>query len=367
MLPLARDGYTDQEVREILHAPSRTENFRYRLLDKEEIEKGWLTTVTGGRISYAGLLQIKRSATFTMTEDSNVDYLNDRIQPFIDISALGRTVSFPMGIFLLNSPSRVDNNNVVSRDIEAYDKLQILSEDNFENRYYIPSGENYVNAISSIIMSAGETAISITPTVNTTQTAKEFDIGMSKLDIINSLLKELNYTSLRCDVEGNFIAEPYVEPASKAIEYEYRTNMESVILQGAKENIDLYNVKNVFIACVDNPERGVFRSVFVNENPNSPTSTVSRGRRLVDFRQQDDAADQAALDAYVRRIAIEASDIYSHVEFETALMPMHDYLDTLYVEYSPLSIADTYQETSWELNLSVGGRMQHKVRKVVAL
>lgn len=367
MLPLARDGYTSEEVKEILHAPSRTENFRYRLLDKNEVEKGWLTTVTGGRVSYVSLSQIKRSATFAMTEDDDVDYLNDRIQVFVDISAFGKIISFPMGIFLLNSPKRIDNNHVVTREIEAYDKLQILAEDNFENRYYIPSGENYVNAISSVIMSAGETAISITPSANVTQTAKEFEIGMSKLDIINKLLDELNYTSLRCDVEGNFVADPYVEPAAKDVEYEYITNDESVIYGGAAEDIDLYNVKNVFVAYVDNPERAAMRSVFANENPASPTSTISRGRRLVDIRQLDDAADQAALDSYIRRIAINASNIYSHVNFNTAIMPMHDYLDTLRLIYTPLGISDVYQETSWELPLAVGASMRHTVRKVVAL
>lgn len=367
MLSLARNGYTEEEVKEILHSSSRKESFRYRLLNNNEVEKGWLDTVQNSRISYQSLAKIKRSANITMIEDSEVDYLNDRIQPWIDITAIGKTVSFPMGVFLLNSPKRQDDDNVIFRDIEAYDKLQILEEDSFEERYFIPAGENYVNAISSIIMSAGETAIQITPTTLTTQTDKEFDLEMSKLDIINKLLDELNYYSLRVDVEGKYVSEPYIEPGNKEVEYRYVTDEESVIIQGVSEDIDLYNVKNVFIAFVDNPEKPSMRSVYVNDNPDSITSTVSRDRRLTDIRRLEDIADQIALDSYARRIAINATNIYSHINLNTAIMPFHDYLDTLSVTYEPLGTSDVYQETSWEMDLQVGGSMRHTIRKVVYL
>ena len=367
MLPLNRDGLTVEETIELLHSNNRIERFRYRLLDKDENEKAWIDTVKTGRVSYSALAKIKRSALFTMLEDSRVDYLNDRMQPFMEISAGGKTISFPLGVFLLNSPSREDENTVVTRTIEAYDKLQILEEDNFETRYFIPAGENYVNAISSIIMSSGETAISISPTTLTIGRDREFDLDMTKLDIINRLLEELNYSSLRVDAEGTYVSEPYIEPGNRPIDYEYITNEQSVILPDAREEIDLYNVKNVFVVFEDNPEKPPLRSVYVNDNLASPMSTVSRGRRLADVRQLEDIADQIALDAYTRRIAINATNIYSHIRFYTASMPMHDYMDTLLVTYSPLGVSDTYQETGWELTLEAGASMEHRVRKVVYL
>lgn len=367
MISLARNGYTEEEVKEILHSSSRKESFRYRLLNKNEVEKGWLDTVQKSRISYQSLAKIKRSANITMIEDSRVDYLNDRIQPWVDITSMGKTISFPMGVFILNSPKRADEDNVIFREIEAYDKLQILEEDSFEERYFIPKGENYVNAISSIIMSAGETSIQITPTNLTIQTDREFDLEMTKLDIVNQLLEELNYYSLRVDVDGKYVSEPYIEPAYKPVEYSYKTDDLSVITKGATEDVDLYNVKNVFIVYVDNPDKPPMRSIYVNDNPSSITSTVSRGRRLTDVRRLEDIADQIALDSFTRRIAINATNIYSHINFNTAIMPMHDYLDTLELVYSPLGTSDIYQETSWQIDLEVGGEMKHTVRKVVYL
>ena len=83
-------------------------------------------------------------------------------------------------------------------------------------------------------------------------------------------------------------------------------------------------------------------------NPNSITSS-SRGRTIVDFREVDNIADQESLDAYVQRIANNASQVYGYINFETAIMPMHSYSDVLDLGYSKLGIAGKYSETNWTL------------------
>ena len=294
-----------------------------------------------------------------------IDYLNDRLQPVIKFQSREITVNFPLGILLLNSPTRKDRKNAVYREIECYSKLQILQEDKFGERYFIPAGTKYTTAISQIISSAGETKINIVPSSDTLQTDKEYDIEMSKLQIVNELLNEINYNSLRVDVNGYFVSEPYVLPVDREIEYEYIDNELSVIVPEVMEELDLFNVPNVFVRYLNNPERPPLRSVYTNDNPDSITSTVSRGRNIVDIRPVEDIASQEALDEMARRDAFNASQVYGHVEFETAIMPFHDYLNCLFLRYRPLGIEDKYIETSWSIECRAGGRMQHTVRKVV--
>ncbi|WP_042761602.1 hypothetical protein, partial [Streptococcus sobrinus] len=74
---------------------------------------------------------------------------------------------------------------------------------------------------------------------------------------------------------------------------------------------------------------------------------VSRGRTIVDYREIDNIADQAALDSYTQRIAFEASQIYGKLKFDTAIMPMHEYSDVLKIEYSHLNINAAFVETAW--------------------
>jgi hypothetical protein len=134
-----------------------------------------------------------------------------------------------------------------------------------------------------------------------------------------------------------------------------------------EEEFDLYNVPNKWVVVRTNAEEQPLYSVYTNTNPNSISSTVNRGRIIVDYREVDDVANQSSLDSYVERIAFEASQVYGRLTFETGLMPFHDYADVLEIDYSPLSIRDKYSEVSWTLPLHINGRMRHEVRKVVTI
>lgn len=365
MLPLERDGLSAEEVKKILHASDRKIGFEYRLLDRNDNFKAMLNSVLSCRVDYKSLSSLKLSANLQLKEGEAIDYLNDRMQPEVKFYHGEKTIHFPLGILLLNSPARKDRDNAVYRQIECYSKLQILQEDKFGERYFIPAGANYTTAISQIITSSGETKINIVTAEAVLQTDKEYDIEMSKLEIINELLNEINYNLLRVDVNGYFISEPYVLPVDREIEYEYIDDELSVIVPEVTEELDLFNVPNVFVRYLNNPERPPLRSVYINDNPDSITSTVSRGRNIVDIRSVEDIASQEALDELTRRDAFNASQVYGHVNFETAIMPFHDYLNCLFLRYKPLEIEDKYVETSWSIECRAGGKMQHTVRKVV--
>jgi len=66
-------------------------------------------------------------------------------------------------------------------------------------------------------------------------------------------------------------------------------------------------------------------------------------------------------------LAVEATSAYTHLTFDTALMP-HSGAETLLCIFpeifdSPLK----FQETSWEMPLEFDGVMRHKARKVVRI
>ena len=58
----------------------------------------------------------------------------------------------------------------------------------------------------------------------------------------------------------------------------------SIIFPGSIKEEDLFAVPNKWVVVVSNPERESLRSVYVNDIPASKTSTISRGRAIVDFR-----------------------------------------------------------------------------------
>ena len=366
MQELAQKGHTRQTVINALQMKtgSRQIKFRYDLLDKDDNYKKTLTTVMDGEISMSAFADIKRTAKFTVKEDKSIDWLSDRIQPFYMLKLGMDWLEWSLGVFILSSPKKTDN-VIVTREVEAYDLSQILIDDKFVDRYTVNADTNYITAIKALLQGAGITKINIQATDKVLSTAREFEIGTTKLSAINKLLSEINYTQLIVDEYGYFVSSQYRSPSDRVSEYAYKDDSMSILSQGMTEELDLFNVPNKWVAVLSNPEVEPLVSSYVNNNPDSITSTISRGRTIVDFREVDNIADLESLDAYVQRIANNASQVYGYINFETAIMPMHSYSDVLDLGYSKLGIAGKYSETNWTLPLQTGAMMQHQVRKVV--
>lgn len=372
MLNLAVNGFTSEEILKELNYTrgSREISFRYELLNKDDGYLGDLSKVEC-QINQNSIAEIKRTAALSVQRSiaDDIDWINERIKPYFRLKMPnGKYAEWPLGIFLLSSPSKEDGNKgKVERYIDAFDKAVILKEDKFLKRHLIPAGTNYVNAITTLINTAKIGKVNITPSPAVLEVPLEFEIGYPKLTAINELLESLNYYSLTFDEQGYAVSGPYIEPSLRKVDHEYRTNEISVIKKGAMQTLDLFNAPNIFVRVVTTPEREVLKSVFVNDNIASPLSTISRGRNIVDYKELDDIADQVTLDAYTRRQAINANQIYGEFKFTTALMPHHAFMDCLYVEHDNMLVNDIFIEKSWGMRLRAGGEMSHVIRKVVKL
>jgi hypothetical protein len=302
----------------------------------------------------------------TIPETTEINYLSDRIQPHMEVKMPdGGWVEFPLGVFLLSTPTRHDEMNGVYREIEAYDGLVVLDEDKFISRYNISAGTKYTDAVATILRGAGITRFQISDKGDTLSSDKEFKIGTSKLQAVNELLSAINYTPIWQDANGYYVSSQYVSPADKRADYTYEDNEVSVIYNGMEEELDLSEVANTWVVTQSNPDDAPLVSRKENHSEDSPTSIENMGRTIVDFREVNDISDQATLDAYVDRIAFEDSQVFGKLKFKTALMPFHEYSDVLEVKYDALKVDYKFSETNWSMKLEVGGEMTHEVRRVV--
>jgi hypothetical protein len=360
--------YTSEDILSALTAKTqpRIISFRYDLLDKADGFIKALDCVESCSISYNVFADIKRTATFSILDGGDIDFLNDRIQPFVRLKMPdGSYQEWSMGIFLLSSPERQERNGKIYRNVAAYDGLQVLLDDKFDDRYYIAAGTSYVSAIITILTGAGIKKTNIQTSSKTLTSAKEFDPGVSKLSAINDLLSSLNYISLYVDENGFYTSNEYVSPSNRAIDMTYADDELSVIYNGLTDSLDLFSVPNKWVVYTSNAEETSLRAVYTNTSADSPLSTVSRGRTIVDYREVSDIADQTTLNNYVARLAAEASQVYGYITCETAIMPMHGHNNIVKIQYSSLEIDEIFTETDWSFNLEAGAKMAHKLRRVV--
>lgn len=372
MLSLSKPGYTDKEIMDKLHLADGTRNVKYRydLLNKQEIKIGELDAISGN-IGLSSLAQIKRRGSFNFKENElkDVDWLNDRVQPFFMLQMNdGNWIEYPLGIYLMSSPTRNIRSNGVYRQVEVYDTSLALLEDKLTKRTMFASGTRYTSVITRLLNNIGIWKVNIPSYFGRLNTDKEFEIGISILEIVNDLLKEINYTSVWMDENGYITANRYEMPDNREAEYSYRNDELSIMHKDtAIEEKDLFSIPNHFVVVATNPEEEPLVSRYSNTRKSSITSIPSRGRTIVDHREVDSIANQESLDEYVKRIAYEASNTYGKFMFKTATMPHHSYLDCLFCEHTGLDISNKYIETSWEMELVEGGTMSHTARRVIQL
>ncbi len=368
MQKIEQGNYGRQEILDQLHFKygSNEIKFRYELLDKFERRKFTLRNVIDAEISMAAFAEIKRTGRFTIKEGEDIDWLNDRIQPFFLLKMPdGGWVEWSLGIFLLSTPNRSHHTGGVFRDVEAYDGLIILRDDKFLSRYTIPANTKYTDAIKTLLTSAGITKMNIESKDDTIKTAKEFEPGTEKLKAINELLRDINWTTLWVDERGYYTSGRYTSPADRPSEYDYFDDELSIISGDIIEKLDLVNIANSWVVVASNPEEEPLTSNYVNDNPDSPTSTINRGRVIADYREIESISNQQALDEYVERLAYNASQIYGYLNFETALNPLHSYSDVYNIRHNGLGVEDKYSETNWIMPLEAGALMRHSARKVM--
>jgi hypothetical protein len=334
-------------------------NFKYILLDNTDTFKKQLYNVESCSINYSSLSRLKSSANIKMKEDEDIDYLNDRIQPIVILN----NVEYPLGVFLICSPSRNISSIKVTRDITCYSKLQLLDDDKVLERHFVPAGTNVINEIIRLL---GTNSYSLSPNTLTTSTNREWEIGTPKLDIINDLLATINYISLLVDNQGKFTANPYVLPTDRVFTITYEEGFDSILIPDMIEDFDLFSVPNIFVRYSNNPDiNPPLRVVYENNNPSSVTSTVKRKRPIVDAAEVTDVADLQTLTDICKKDAYNSSNKYTHLEFKTGINPVHGYLDCLWVKCGDINAK--YIETSWNMDLKVGGKMNHVARRVIEI
>lgn len=379
MQTLARNGYTRDQMVGALHAAKRRVAFRYELLDSDDQHRRWLAQhVQRGEVTHNSLATIHRTCRITMREPSDIDWARDRIRPWMrlrmpDIArdtahdTTQEPVDWPLGVFLPSTPTRaVDEHGRQLRDVEGYDKVQILEDHAIENSWHVAAGTNVIAAVKAVLDQAGITRRELTPTDETTS-EEEWPVGTTLLRIANDLLDAANYTPVFFDGDGRAVCRPSRALSSKPTEYTYADDELSVVTQEGERTFDLFDVPNRWILIVSEPDREPLTATFTNDAPDSPTSTVARGRVIADVREDERATSQGALNSKAQRIAEKASQVYDIVDVDTALMPHHEHADVVRLEHAALGAADRYVEHKWSMRLEAGGQMSHRLRRVVSL
>ena len=249
-------------------------------------------------------------------------------------------------------------------EITGYDKLILAKNDCITARHFIAKGANYINEISSLLVSCGIThIISDVSDAVVASDRDDWEVGTSKLTIINQLLSEISFKSVEVNRDGSAILSSYKEASAENIQHTYRQGQASIVKPSTTINSNIFDIPNIWAATVENPDLNeIYTYTWINDNPLSRTSTIYTGQNKVKTLSFNNIASQADLEAAVKKQAFDDMRGYDTIQYQTAIAADHGVNDIVALELPQFNGILT--ETAWEINFQ-NKNMTHKGKKTV--
>lgn len=220
------------------------------------------------------------SATIDIAEQLGECY----IRVYLVTIQKGIRERFPLGTVLVQTPSTAFDGRVEVISLDAYTPLIELKENPPPLGYSIMKDANIMEyAYRSVRENARA------PVVKTEcPTALYYDFVADTNDTWLSYNKDLiSNAKYKFDLDemGRILFVPKQEIASLQPVWTYDSGNSSILYSSISTDRDLYGIPNVVEVIYSNGNEHYYSRV-VNDDPNSPTSTVSRGREIT-YRETD--------------------------------------------------------------------------------
>lgn len=215
------------------------------------------------------------SASFDIAESLGECY----IRVYLITIQNGITEKHPLGTFLVQTPSSRFDGKTRSVTMDAYTPLIELKESQPPIGYYIPKKENIMDYAYRLVRENARA-----PVVQTTCSEKVFSDFVSNVDdtwvtFLNDLIANAKY-KFALDEMGRIMFAPDQDTAALQPVWTYNDDNSSILYPDFSMDHDLYGIPNVVEVIYSDADEYYYARV-VNDDPNSPISTINRGREII--------------------------------------------------------------------------------------
>lgn len=305
--------------------------------------------------------EIKRSVSCSLYLPEGVDLLRDELR----VSLILDGVKTPLGIFTVTTmPRSVSSDGVTVYRCEGYDRGYRVQSRRIERRSegYIAAGTKYTDAVQSFLLRSGiQTVLIPDSPLTLSKDREDWDVGESFLTIVNTLLGEINYTSLWFDRSGVARSEPYTAPTERVVRFTYQSGKDAVVRAHSAQD-DYFGAHNVFTVGVSNSDTDPIFVTEVNDSLDSRISTVYRGRIAAPVVMLDGAPSEDEVRRYAQNLVLKSRISTETASIQTAPEAGHEVGDA--VSLSLPEISGKFEEIGWTLPLD-GSLMTHELRRAV--
>lgn len=304
---------------------SMQRTYEYYIVDpKTWKDTELVTTVKACTINRDSEVDTLGSATIDITESVGECY----IRAYLIVVQNGLKEKIPLGTFLVQTPASDFNGKIRNVSMDAYTPLLELKENQPPIGYYVPKKEtdpsgdkvdtNLMDMAYRLTREKTRAPV-VKPNCSTTMNYDFVaDTSDTWFSYLNDLIANANYT-FGLDEMSRILFVPKQDTNSLQPVWTYNDDNSSILYPELSMEHDLYGIPNVVEVIYFDGVNHYYSKV-INDDPNSPTSTVSRGREIVYRVTEPDiigVPTQAQLDDYATQLlrdlsSIEYSITYTH-------------------------------------------------------
>lgn len=259
------------------------------------------------------------SATIDISESVGECY----IRAYLVTIQNGIREKHPLGTFLVQTPSSSFDGKIRDTSMDSYTPLIELKEGMPPLGYSIPKGSNIMEL--SYLLTREHARAPVVKASSTSTLFNDFiaDTNDTWLSFIIDLLANAKYT-YDLDEMGRIIFSPKQDAASLQPVWTYNADDDSILYPELNMDHDLYGIPNIVEVIYSNGN-GHYYSRVVNDDSNSPTSTVNRGREII-YRVTDPDLigdpTNSQIDKYAEQLLRELSSVEYTITYTHGYCPV---------------------------------------------
>lgn len=259
------------------------------------------------------------SATLDCTKELDECY----VRIYLIAIQNGYTEKVPLGTYLIQTPSTAFDGKNHTISLDAYSPLMELKDNVPPLGYSLLKTENIMERASDLCRENLRA-----PVVETKSSTELYSNFVSNLDdtwltFISDLIANAKY-SFDLDELGRVLFAPVQDVASLQPVWIFNDDDISILYPDVTDKRDLYGIPNV-VEVVYSTDSGYLFSRIVNDDPNSPVSTVVRGREVI-YRANNPGfagePTQDQIDEYAKQLLRNLSCLEHTIKFKHGYCPV---------------------------------------------
>lgn len=299
---------------------SMQQTFEYYTVDPgtwKDVKR--LDNVISCSISRDSSAETLGSATINITESVGECY----IRVYLITIQNGLREKHPLGTFLVQTPSTSFNGRVRNVSMDAYTPLLELKEKQPPLGYFVVKDSNVMDIAYQLTRENARAPV--VPAKKDTTLYSDFVAEQNETwtTFIAALLAYAKY-SFALDELGRILFEPIQDISALQPVWTYNDDNSSILSSDVSMEHDIYGIPNVVEVIYSDGEE-MYYSRVVNDDENSPTSTVNRGREII-YRDTSPSltgnSTQKQIDEYAENLLKQLSSVEYSISYTHGYCPV---------------------------------------------